>query len=47
MCVDFDEVVSCVHYENSSTLSHSLMVLDRQLFLSLFNSVISFNIRSL
>lgn len=25
VCVNFDEVVFCVHYENSSTLSHSLM----------------------
>lgn len=47
VCVNFDEVVFCVHYENSSTLSHSLMALDRQLFLGLFNSVISFNIRLL
>ena len=23
--MNFDEVVFCVHYENSSTLSHSLM----------------------
>lgn len=45
--MNFDEVVFCVHYENSSTLSHSLMALDRQLFLGLFNSVISFNIRLL
>ena len=46
VCVDFSEVVSCVHYANTPPLSHCLMKRD-WVFLRLFNAVFSCNVRLL